>query len=102
MVYYPQQLNEGSRLGRRFPTPGASAFFYYPQDYQLVPRLSVPLSDQQHKAVKAKALSLGIPQAEIARRLLLLWLVDDLELPQGAEYQAVTDAAVAYYSERQT
>ena len=38
--------------------------------------------------------------AEIARRLLFLWLMDDLELPQGKEYRALVDAATAYYAER--
>jgi hypothetical protein len=40
--------------------------------------------------------------AEVARRLLFLWLIDDLELPQGDDYRAVVDAAVGYYSERET
>ena len=65
-----------------------------------MPRLSVPLTPEQHRAVKRKAAGLGVPQAEIARRLLLLWLADDLELPTGKRYLAIIDAAVAYYSGR--
>jgi len=61
-----------------------------------MPRLSVPFSDKQHRAIKRKAESLGVPQAQVARRLLLLWLVDDIELPTGEAYRAVMDAAVAH------
>jgi len=38
--------------------------------------------------------------AEIARRLLFLWLMDDIALPQGNDYLALVDAATAYYTER--
>ena len=63
-----------------------------------MPRLSVPLTEEQHRAIKTRAAALGVPQAEIARRLLLLWLTDDLDLPQGDDYRALSDAAVAYYA----
>jgi len=65
-----------------------------------MPRLSVPLTDEQHKAIRARAEAQGVPMAEIARRLLFLWLMDDLELPQGREYLALVDAAASYYAER--
>jgi hypothetical protein len=39
-----------------------------------MPRLSVPLTDEQHKAIKVKSAQAGLPQAEVARRLLLAWL----------------------------
>jgi hypothetical protein len=67
-----------------------------------MPRLSVPLTDQQHRAIKTRAAGLGVPLAEIARRLLFLWLIDDLELPQGDDYRALVDAAVGYYAERES
>jgi hypothetical protein len=73
-----------------------------PQDYLFVPRLSVPLTDEQHRAIRTRADALGVPLAEITRRLLLLWLIDDLELPQGDNYRALVDAAVSYYAERGT
>ena len=38
-----------------------------------MPRLSVPLTQEQHKAIKVKAAQVGLPQAEVARRLLLAW-----------------------------
>lgn len=38
-----------------------------------MPRLSVPLTDEQHKAIKVKAAQADLPQAEVARRLLLAW-----------------------------
>jgi hypothetical protein len=39
-----------------------------------MPRLSVPLTDEQHEAIKARAFQQRLPQAEIARVLLLAWL----------------------------
>jgi len=65
-----------------------------------MPRLSVPLTPEQHKAIKRKAAGRGVPLAEIARRLLFLWLADDLALPVGDEYRAIVDAATAYYAGR--
>jgi len=65
-----------------------------------MPKLSVPLTDEQHKAIKTRAAGLGVPLAEVTRRLLFLWLIDDLELPQGDDYRALVDAAVSYYAER--
>ena len=44
-------------------------------------RLSVPLEDNQHLEIKVKAAVTGLPQAEIARRLLLAWLRGDIILP---------------------
>jgi hypothetical protein len=38
-----------------------------------MPRLSVPLTDEQHTAIKVKAAQVGLAQAEVARRLLLAW-----------------------------
>jgi hypothetical protein len=61
-----------------------------------MPRLSVPLTQAQHEAIKAKSEQTGVPQAEVARRLLLLWLVDDLELPTGDNYRALVDSIVEY------
>jgi len=39
-----------------------------------MPRLSVPLTDEQHTAIKVKAAQVGLTQAEVARRLLFAWL----------------------------
>jgi len=44
-------------------------------------RLSVPLDDNQHLEIKVKAAVTGLPQAEIARRLLLAWLRGEIALP---------------------
>ena len=44
-------------------------------------RLSVPLEDNQHLEIKVKAAVTGLPQAVIARRLLLGWLNGDIVLP---------------------
>ena len=44
-------------------------------------RLSVPLENNQHLEIKVKAAVTGLPQAEIARRLLLGWLNGDIALP---------------------
>ena len=65
-----------------------------------MPRLSVPLNNQQHRAIKAKAADMGVAMAEAARRLLLQWVIEDTGLPQGNEYRALRDAAVSYYAER--
>lgn len=48
-----------------------------------MPRLSVPLTDEQHQAIKAKSDQTGVPQAEVARRFLLAW-VQGLRLPEPA------------------
>ena len=56
-----------------------------------MPRLSVPLTDEQHTAIKIKAAQAGLPQAEVARRLLLAWLRGDVELsdkPGEWDYRA--------------
>lgn len=46
-----------------------------------MPRLSVPLTDDQHAAIRRKAGALGVPQAEVARRLLLAWARGEVEMP---------------------
>ncbi len=46
-----------------------------------MPRLSVPLTDDQHAAIRRKAGALGVPQAEVARRLLLAWVRGEMEMP---------------------
>jgi len=38
--------------------------------------------------------------AEVMRRLLFLWLVEDLELPQDADYLSLMDAMADYYAEQ--
>ena len=47
-----------------------------------MPRLSVPFSESDHKAVRVRCAELGIPQAEVARRLLLAWLSGHIVLPE--------------------
>jgi hypothetical protein len=46
-----------------------------------MPRLSIPLTEDQHAAIRRKAGALGVPQAEVARRLLLAWVRGELEMP---------------------
>ena len=53
--------------------------------FYIMPRLSVPLTDEQHTAIKIKAAQAGLPQAEVARRLLLAWLYDDIENNQWVQ-----------------
>lgn len=57
---------------------GLSAFS---QENLFVPRLSVPLTDEQHRAIRLKAAGLGVPQAEVARRFLLAWTLGLLDMP---------------------
>jgi len=47
-----------------------------------MPRLSVPLTEEQHRAIKIKAAQVNLSQAEIARRLLFAWLTGNITLPQ--------------------
>ena len=51
-----------------------------------MPRLSVPLTDDQHAAIRRKAGALGVPQAEVARRLLLAWANNELAMPIPKNY----------------
>jgi len=44
-------------------------------------RLPVPLTDSEHMEIKIKAAVLGLPMAEVARRLLRGWLRGDVDLP---------------------
>jgi hypothetical protein len=44
----------------------------------LMPRLSIPLTQEQHTAIKVKAAQVGLSQAEVARRLLFAWLAGDV------------------------
>ena len=44
--------------------------------------MSVPLTDEQHRAIRMKAAGLGVPQAEVARRFLLAWVRGEMEMPQ--------------------
>lgn len=46
-----------------------------------MPRLSVPLTPQQHTAIKVKAAQVGLAQAEVARRLLFAWEEGEIVLP---------------------
>jgi hypothetical protein len=46
-----------------------------------MPRLSVPLTEEQHIAIKVKAAHAGLTQAEVARRLLFFWLLGAVNLP---------------------
>ena len=64
-----------------------------------MPRLSVPLTTEQHSIIRSRADDLGIPLAEIARRLLFLWMVGDTPLPQGEDYRALVDAVLDCYAE---
>jgi len=51
-----------------------------------MPRLSVPLTDEQHRAIKVRAAQAGVAQAEIARRLLLAWVAGKLNLPPEGKW----------------
>jgi len=56
-----------------------------------MPRLSVPLTEEQHRAIKIKAAQVDLSQAEIARRLLFAWLCGDVQLsdqPGEWDYRA--------------
>jgi hypothetical protein len=50
-------------------------------------RLPIPLTDEQHRAIKVKAAQAGLAAAEIARRFLLAWLRGEIELPPESEKQ---------------
>lgn len=54
-----------------------------------MPRLSVPLTTEQHRAIKVKAAETGLPQAEIARRFLLAWLAGETLADDEAEGKAL-------------
>lgn len=47
-----------------------------------MPKLSVELSDQDHRQLKVKSAWLGIAQAEIVRRLLSAWFEQRMEIPE--------------------
>lgn len=59
-----------------------------------MPRLSVPLTQEQHMAIKVKAAQVGLPQAEIARRLLLAWEREEEKL--NATELGILKVAVGY------
>lgn len=63
-------------------------------------RLSIPITEDFHQAVKTRAASDGVPLAEVIRRLLGWWLIGDVEIPQGDDYRAMEDALVDYYAEK--
>ena len=44
-------------------------------------RLPVPLTEAEHMEIKVKAAVLGLPMAEVARRLLRGWLRGEVDLP---------------------
>ena len=46
-----------------------------------MPKLSVELSEFDHKQLKAKAAWLALTQAEIVRRFLRAWFDREIELP---------------------
>ena len=59
-------------------------FLFFPAgEGGVMPRLSVPLTIDQHAAIRRKAGALGVPQAEVARRLLLAWVRGEVEMPIG-------------------
>ena len=47
-----------------------------------MPKLSVELSEFDHKQLKAKAAWLALTQAEIVRRFLRAWFDREIELPE--------------------
>ena len=44
-------------------------------------RLSVPLTDKQHHAIKIRATVKGLPMTRIVRLFLAAWLRGELEVP---------------------
>ena len=50
-----------------------------------MPKLSVQLTDMQHKQLKAKAAWLSLTQSEIVKRFLLAWFEKKIELPEDEE-----------------
>lgn len=53
-----------------------------------MPRLSVPLTEDQHRALRLKCADLGVAQAEVARRLLAAWVRGELEWSDEKEKDA--------------
>jgi hypothetical protein len=45
-----------------------------PSKRNSMPKLSVPLTAPQHRALKIRAAEVGLTQAEVARRLLMAWV----------------------------
>jgi len=65
-----------------------------------MPRLSVPLTDEQHRAIRRKAASLGVPQAEVARRFLLAWALGLLDMPvyrEATEFEETIEKIAGGY-----
>ncbi len=61
----------------------AGLFCHHLKDPADVKRLSVPLTDKQHQAIKVRAAETGLPLTQIVRRLLFAWLRGELEVPEG-------------------
>lgn len=65
-----------------------------------MPRLSVPLTDEQHAAIRAKALQTGVPLAEVARRFLLAWVGGEMDMPMSIIESGTVREAKARLAER--
>jgi len=58
------------------------------------PRLAIPLTNEQLKQIKIRAAEVGLPMAEIGRRLMIAWLVGDLLT--GSEIFSIQMAIMAF------
>ena len=60
-----------------------------------MPRLSIPLTDEQHRIIRLKCADLGVAQAEVARRFLAAWVRGELALPElDWEYEWTSDDGI--------
>ena len=69
-----------------------------------MPSLSAPLTADQHAAIRRKASALGVPQAEVARRLLLAWVRGEMEMPvyrEATEFDQTIERIVRGYKRGQ-
>jgi hypothetical protein len=48
----------------------------------MVKRLTVVLSDDEHKQIKVAAAAAGLSMGDVLRRLLALWLAGKVKLPK--------------------
>jgi len=51
-------------------------------------KLTIRISEEEHKAVRVKAAELGRPVSEIVRALLAGWVSGEIELPAENEEEA--------------
>jgi hypothetical protein len=47
-----------------------------------MPKLSVELSEQDHRQLKIKSAWAGLTQSDVVRRLLSAWFSDEVQIPE--------------------